>query len=330
LDAGKENLKVQRWVVITAIVMFLVKITAYFLTRSVAILTDALESTVNVVAGLIGWYSLYVSAKPPDQDHPYGHGKAEFISAAVEGTLIVIAGVFILAEATNNFINPTKLYQLDTGLYLVAATAVVNFAIGYISIRKGKKNNSPALIASGKHLQSDTWSTVGIIAGLILIYVTGKVWLDSLVAAIFACIIIFTGYRIIRSSLAGIMDEADKELLQQMVNYLNENRRENWIDLHNLRVIKYGGVLHVDCHLTVPWYLNVLEAHVEVDALSELIRSRYGESLELFVHTDGCLEFSCSHCTKDNCYVRRRPFEQRIPWTLENVIANKKHSLTEL
>jgi divalent metal cation (Fe/Co/Zn/Cd) transporter len=134
----------------------------------------------------------------------------------------------------------------------------------------------------------------------------------------------------VRSSVAGIMDEADKKLLGELVSYLNDNRRENWIDLHNLRVIKYGGVLHVDCHLTVPWYLNVLEAHAEVDALSELIRTKFGESLELFVHTDGCLEFSCSHCNKENCYVRRRPFEKRIPWTLENVIPNKKHSLTDL
>jgi cation diffusion facilitator family transporter len=330
LDPRKENLQLQKWVVIIALLLFGVKVTAYFLTRSVAILTDALESTVNVLAGIIGWYSLYVSSKPRDKDHPYGHGKAEFISAAVEGTLVVIAGIVILIEATDNFIHPRPLEQLNTGLILVAVTAVINFIIGYISIRKGRKNNSPALIASGKHLQSDTWSTAGIIAGLVLIVITGKAWLDSVVAIIFAGIIVFTGYRIVRSSLAGIMDEADKELLEKMVEYLNQNRRENWIDLHNLRVIKYGGLLHVDCHLTVPWYLNVLEAHVEVDALSQLIRAKYGESLELFVHTDGCLEFSCSHCTKDNCYVRRRPFEKRIPWTLENVLANKKHQLTDL
>lgn len=330
LDPRKENLRVQKWVVIAAIVLFAVKITAYLITRSVAILTDALESTVNVVAGLIGWYSLYVSAKPRDQDHPYGHGKAEFISAAVEGTLIVIAGIVIIIEAVIAFIHPHPLMQLDKGLLLVAATALINFIVGHISIKKGKKNNSPALIASGRHLHSDTWSTIGILAGLALIFITGKVWLDSLVAIIFAVFIIFTGYKIIRSSLAGIMDEADKKLLGELVSYLNEHRRENWIDLHNLRVIKYGGVLHVDCHLTVPWYLNVLEAHVEVDELSRLIRNRFGESLELFVHTDGCLEFSCRHCNKDNCYVRRRPFEQRVPWTLENVIPNKKHSLTDL
>ena len=330
MDPRKENLQVQRWVVITAIVLFGVKITAYLITRSVAILTDALESTVNVVAGLIGWYSLYVSSKPRDQDHPYGHGKAEFISAAVEGTLIVIAGIIIIIEAVDHFIHPQPLAELDKGLILVAITAAINFIVGYICIRKGKTNNSPALIASGKHLHSDTWSTVGILAGLALIVITGKNWLDSVVAIIFACVIIFTGYRIIRTSLAGIMDEADKKLLIELVTYLNQNRRENWIDLHNLRVIKYGGVLHVDCHLTVPWYLNVLEAHTEVDALTQLIRTKFGESMEFFVHTDGCLEFSCRHCNKDNCYVRRRPFEQRIAWTLENVIANKKHSLTDL
>jgi cation diffusion facilitator family transporter len=330
LDPRKENLQIQKVVVITAVVLFAIKVVAYLITASVAILTDALESTVNVVAGLIGLYSLYVSAKPRDQDHPYGHGKAEFLSAAVEGTLIVIAGIVIIVESVDSFIHPRPLRELDKGLVLVALTAIVNFTVGYISIRKGKKNNSLALIASGKHLQSDTYSTLGIVAGLILIYVTGKIWLDSAVAMLFALIIIYTGYKIIRSSVAGIMDEADKELLSTLVNYLNANRRENWIDLHNLRVIKYGGVLHVDCHLTVPWYLNVLEAHVEVDELSKLIRTRFGESLELFVHTDGCLEFSCSHCNKDNCYVRRRPFEQRIPWTLENVVPNKKHSLTDL
>jgi len=330
LDPRKENLQIQKWVVIAAVILFGIKVAAYFITRSVAILTDALESTVNVVAGLIGLYSLYISAKPRDTDHPYGHGKVEFISAAVEGTLIVIAGIVILIEATNTFIHPQPLLQLDKGLILVAFTAVVNFIIGFITVRKGRKNNSPALVASGKHLLSDTWSTVGIIGGLILIYVTGKVWLDSVVAAIFAMAIIYTGYKIIRSSVAGIMDEADKDLLSRLVAYLNENRRENWIDLHNLRVIKYGGVLHVDCHLTVPWYLNVLEAHEEVDALSQLIRTRFGESLELFVHTDGCLEFSCSHCNKDNCYVRRRPFEKRVPWTLENVVPDKKHELTDL
>lgn len=307
--------------------LFLIKIVAYFLTRSVAILTDALESTVNVIAGFIGLYSLFVAAKPRDENHPYGHGKAEFLSAAVEGTLIGVAGLFIIYEAIDNLLHPRQLQRLDYGIILVAFTALVNYALGTYSIRKGKKNNSLALVASGRHLQSDTYSTLGIIVGLLLIYLTDIHWIDGAVAILFGILLIVTGYRILRHSIAGIMDEADQELLLKMVDVLNKNRRENWIDLHNLRVIKYGGQLHVDCHLTVPWYFNVHEAHREIDALSDLIRREFGSTLELFVHSDGCLDFSCPICTKQDCTVRRKPFEQKVPWTMENVSLNKKHQL---
>jgi len=327
LNSGRENLRIQKLVVTVAVVLFIIKIVAFWVTQSVAILTDALESTVNVIAGFIGLYSLYVAAKPRDENHPYGHGKAEFLSAAVEGTLILIAGMVIIYESIDNFIHPHALQKLDQGIILVAATAVINFVVGYISIKKGTKNNSLALIASGKHLQSDTYSTLGIILGLVLIRITKLIWLDSVVAIIFAFIIIYTGYRILRHSLAGIMDEADRELLLKMLAVLNANRRENWIDLHNLRVIKYGGQLHIDCHLTVPWYLNVVEAHKEVEELGKLIKREFGNVIELFVHTDPCLDFSCSICLKADCSVRKRPFEKNIEWTLQNVLADKKHSL---
>jgi divalent metal cation (Fe/Co/Zn/Cd) transporter len=123
------------------------------------------------------------------------------------------------------------------------------------------------------------------------------------------------------------MDEADEELLEKMVRVLNANRKENWVDLHNLRVIKYGSTLHVDCHLTVPWYQNVHEAHAEIDALASLIRREFGESLELFVHCDGCLYVQCPICSKPDCPVRHHPFERKIEWSLENIISNKKHQL---
>lgn len=303
------------------------KLVAWYLTGSVAILTDALESTVNVVAGLIGIYSLYVSAKPKDTDHPYGHGKAEFLSAAIEGTLISVAGIIIVYEAINNLIHPHPIQALDYGIWIVAATAVINYVTGSICISTGKKNNSLALMASGKHLQSDTYSTVGIIAGLVLLYFVKLWWIDSAVAILFAFIIMFTGYKIVRTSVAGIMDEADTTLLEKLVVMLNANRRPNWIDVHNLRIIKYGGTIHLDCHLTVPWYLNVHQAHEEIDALSALVKNEYGESMELFVHSDGCLDFSCSVCTKDDCTVRQHPFEQKIEWTMDNIVSNKKHSV---
>ena len=327
MQASKHNIKVQQLVAVVSISLFIVKIIAWYLTASVAILTDALESIVNVVAGLIGLYSLYVSAKPRDYDHPYGHGKVEFISAAIEGTLISVAGLIIIYEAINNLVHPHTIKKLDHGIILIAITAVVNYLTGILCVRTGKKNNSLALVASGKHLQSDTWSTLGIIVGLVLILLTGISWLDSAVAMLFALIIIFTGYKIVRSSVAGIMDEADVELLKKMVGMLNNNRKENWIDLHNLRIIKYGGTIHVDCHLTVPWFLNVHEAHKEIDALAALVKNEYGESVELFVHSDGCLDFSCPICTKKDCAVRKHAFEKKVEWTMENVSRNTKHHL---
>ena len=123
------------------------------------------------------------------------------------------------------------------------------------------------------------------------------------------------------------MDEADMDLLKKMVVMLNKSRKTNWVDLHNLRIIKYGGTIHVDCHLTVPWYLNVHEAHKEIDELSRLVKTEYGEAVELFVHSDGCLDFSCAICIKTDCNVRKHPFEKKIEWTMENIARNTKHQL---
>ena len=215
-----SNLRLQRWIAIASAILLIAKFTAFYLTHSVSILTDALESIVNVIAGFIGLYSLYVAAKPRDMDHPYGHGKAEFISAAVEGTLILSAGLLIIYNAVKNLIYPVPINDLDLGIYLVAGTAVVNWLLGALSLRQGKKNNSLALIASGKHLQTDTYSTIAIILGLLLISYTHYLWIDGVVAICFGVFIIYTGYKIVRSSLAGIMDEADLILLEKMVSIL--------------------------------------------------------------------------------------------------------------
>ena len=323
----QQNLRLQKIITGIGILLFVMKVIAWYLTGSVAILTDALESTVNVIAGLIGVYSLYVSAKPKDQDHPYGHGKAEFLSAAVEGTLITIAGFIIIYEALNNLIHPHLVKKLDAGILLLAITGVINYAAGFICISTGKKNNSLVLVASGKHLQTDTYSTIGIIMGLVLLYIFKLWWIDSAVAILFAFIIMFTGYKIIRSSVSGIMDEADATLINKMVVMLNENRKENWIDLHNLRIIKYGGTLHIDCHLTIPWYLNINEANLEIDALSDIVKKELGNSMELFVHSDGCNDFSCRLCSKQNCNFRQHTLEKKIEWTIENISLDNNHRL---
>jgi cation diffusion facilitator family transporter len=327
LNPSNKNIQIQKWVAALSVILLLTKLAAYYLTHSVSILTDALESIVNVVAGFIGLYSLYLSAKPRDEDHPYGHGKAEFLSASIEGSMIFIAGILILYKSFDTLLHPRQIQKLDIGILLIGISAVANFIMGSLCVRTGNKNNSLALIASGKHLQSDTYSTIGILVGLGLIYFTHINWVDSLVAIIFGILILFTGYKIVRKSIAGIMDEVDLELLNKLVDTLNKNRRVNWIDLHNLRIIKYGSLLHLDCHVTVPWYLNVNEAHAEIEALGQLVREEFGNSLELFVHSDGCEEFSCRICDKLDCPVRKHLLEKKVQWTVENISTDHKHTV---
>jgi cation diffusion facilitator family transporter len=315
-------------VLIISVALLIAKVVAYYLTNSVSILTDALEAIVNVVAGLLGLYSLYISAKPKDTDHPYGHGKIEFLSAAAEGLMISVAGAMIMVEAIRQFMDPHPLTKLDVGMILISVTAVINFITGALCLRVGKKNNSLALLASGRHLQSDTYSTVGVLAGLFLLYLTGIIWIDSAVAFAFSIFILYTGFRIIRTSVAGIMDERDNALLEELADVLDKQRSKNWVDLHNLRIIKYGSTLHVDCHLTVPWYLNVHEAHDEVDKLGAIARKKFNHTIELFVHADGCLPISCPICIKDDCPVRHHPLERRVPWTVHNIQLDLKHQVT--
>lgn len=324
----KENLSFQKKLTVITALLFIVKVAAYLFTHSIAILTDTLEYTINVIAGIISLYSLYLSAQPKDHNHPYGHGKAEFVSAAVEGILMIMSCVIIVYEAINSyFFQPHILHKLDYGIFLVAFTAIVNFVSGYYAVRKGKKNNTLTLIATGKHMQSDSYGTLGIAAGLALLYFTGMWWLDSAISILFAVLIFVTGYTVLRSSIAGIMDEADEVLLADVVQYLDEHRRENWMDIHNLRIIKYGSILHLDCHATIPWYFNINQGHEEVKALEDMIRENFGEHVEMFVHTDGCLPLSCSICIKQDCTVRQHELVKRIKWDVANVSFNGKHSV---
>ena len=326
MTIANENFQIQKKLTAITVLLFAIKIAAWYVTHSVAILTDALEYTINVIAGFISLYSLFLSAKPKDENHPYGHGKVEFLSAAIEGILMIVSSFLIIYEAINNLQHPHSLKRLDYGIMLVGLTAMVNYALGYYAIKTGKKNNSLALLATGKHLQSDTYATGGIILALVVMYFTGYSWIDSIVAMIFSVIIILTGYRILRSSVAGIMDEADRELLDDVIDYLNSKRRENWMDIHNLRIIKYGSVLHLDCHLTVPWYFNVKQGHSEVKALDNMVKDNFGESVEMFVHMDDCLYSQCPICVKHDCPVRQHPFVKKVEWTAANILSNQKHT----
>ena len=322
-----QNLTLQRTIAMAAVILLIVKGLAWWLTHSVAILTDALEGIVNVMASALGLYSISLSAKPKDNEHPYGHGKIEFISAGVEGMLISIAGLFIFYNAILSLRNPAPLEKLDVGILLIIFSGLVNYVLGRASKRMGEKNQSAVLKSSAAHLLSDVYSTIGLVAGLLLMWLTKIYWIDAVVAMIFAIVILYTGFKIIRSSVSGIMDEADEKLLGDLVEKLDNNRRTNWIDLHNMRIIKYGAVLHIDCHLTVPWYFNVSEAHQEVDIFSDLARNFFGESLELFVHSDACQPTSCAICQKFDCDVRKESFQKQIEWKTDNVRQNLKHDI---
>lgn len=303
------------------------KFTAYFLTHSNTILTDALESIINVAAGMFALYSLYLSSKPKDQDHPYGHGKVEFLSAGFEGVLIIIAGVVIISKSVVAFFHPRELEHLDWGLVIVVASGIINYALGFFLHKAGKDHGSLTLQADGEHLKSDAYSSAGILVGLILIYFTGWAWLDNVVAIIFGFVIIYTGVKLSRKSVAGIMDEADIEAIASIAKVLEDNRQTEWIDVHNLRIIQYGSKLHVDCHVTLPWYYTLEEAHRQVDKIDAVVESKHSSQTEFFIHTDPCISAQCKVCQIADCPVRQEAFKYKVEWTKETVLQNKRHGL---
>jgi len=324
---SKQNLKIQYFVTALTIVVFILKVVTYVLTHSLSVLSDTLESVVNIVATLVGSYSLFIASKPKDKDHPYGHGKAEFVSAAFQGSLIVGIGCLIIYKAIDSFIHPVSLHNLNNGIWLLVIIAVINLATALVLNGIGKKNKSLAIISSGKLFKIDFFTTASVAIGIILLLITGYEKIDAFIALFLGIYVIYDGYKIVRQSLAGIMDEADMELLEEVITEINSSRNPKWIDLHNLRVIKYGTLMHIDCHLTVPWYYNVNDAHSAVDDFTQLIKNKFGDTVEFYIHTDGCMPFSCPICTIEACEKRKSPFEKRLDWNLENVLLDSKHRL---
>ncbi|WP_344824337.1 cation diffusion facilitator family transporter [Rurimicrobium arvi] len=323
------TLRIQRLIALCSVLLFAGKMWAWYLTHSVAIFTDALESTVNVITGFIGWYSLSLASRPSDENHPYGHGKAEYVSAALEGALVLIAGIMIIYEAVDAFLFPHPLSRLDSGMILTAITGVINFLLGVYALRVARQHRSMTVEAAATHLKSDAYSTFAMVAGLLIVRLSGWAWLDQVIAMVFGVIIIVTGYKVLRKSLGGIMDEADEALLDEVIAVLNEHRRPAWIDLHNLRSIQYGSVLHIDAHLTLPWYYSVQQAGEEIHHMEEVVRAHFGGKVECFVHIDACKPFSCAICTMPDCAVRQHSLVHRIEWNRAVAMENRQHRLNE-
>lgn len=303
------------------------KFTAYFHTHSVAILSDSLESIINVVAGSFACYSIYLTHRPRDLNHPYGHGKVEFFSIGFEGSMIFIAGCLILFEAADHFIHPQQLSRLGNGIALIAITGGLNWVLGLYLRRQGRRLPSITIEGNGQHILTDAWSSLGLLAALFAIHLTSLVWIDPLASLLLGILILVKGYSLIRKSVSGLMDETDMKKIDQIVEILETNRRPQWIDIHNMRVQQYGNNFHVDCHITMPYYYTLEQVHREIKDVAAIADSnnREGE-MEFFIHTDPCVEGSCKYCLLNSCSVRRHPFIRSVRWTRENVMPNVKHT----
>ncbi|SHN12256.1 cation diffusion facilitator family transporter [Cyclobacterium lianum] len=324
MNSEKQRLII--WSVVISLLLLVIKFYSFYITGSNAILTDAMESIVNVVASCFALYSVYLSALPKDSNHPYGHGKIEFFSAGIEGTLIIIAGIFIIYQAIVGLIFPKELKDLPIGMGLVGFSGIINGVLGFFLQKKGKSLNSITLEADGRHLVTDALSSFVLIAGIGIIYFSGWIMLDSIISMAFAVFILFNGYYLVRRSVAGLMDESNPKAIGQTVKILNQSRKENWIDIHNMRVQQYGGDSHIDLHLTLPYYFDLIRVHDEVHEVEEVLEQNLPGYVEVFVHADPCLPDSCCHyCQVKDCAVRKHPRTKKIKWTAHNMAKNQKH-----
>jgi cation diffusion facilitator family transporter len=319
--------RIQRYIAFLSLVLFAAKMMAWWLTHSVTVLTDALEGIVNMVAGFLGLFSVILAARPRDTNHPYGHGKAEFITSAVEGTLIIVAGCVIIYEAIHQLMLPHTLEHLNAGLMIIAAAGLCNYLAGRYAVAQGRQHHSMVLESAGSHLLTDAYSTIAVIIGITILLLTNNhwPWLDSLVALCFAIITIRTGYKVLRRSLSGMMDEMDMGMLEKVIKVLQQNRKDQWVDLHNLRVIQYGSLMHIDAHLTLPWYQQVADADKEIHALETLIQSHFSNRVELFIHIDSCMPYQCKLCAMPDCPERKEQFASQLEWRIDNIWADAKH-----
>lgn len=308
-----------------SIVLMLAKFGAYFITHSNAILTDAAESIVNVLASSFAFYSIYLATLPKDENHPYGHGKVEFFSAFVEGVLIAIAGLIIAFKSGYDLIFPKEIHQLLEGATIIGATGLVNMVVGFYLIRTGKQHRSVTLEADGKHLLTDAVTSGGLVIGILLIKATGIFMLDSVISILLGIYIVYSGYKLTRKSVGGLMDESNVDLVTDIVAILQGNRQEEWIDVHNLRAQQYGADLHIDCHITLPYYFDLNRVHKEISDIDDMINGHGAHTTELFIHADPCIPECCNYCKISNCPVRSEAYTGEIEWTVENTTKNKKH-----
>lgn len=301
------------------LLMLLGKASAYFITGSAAILSDALESVVHVAATGMALFSVTLSAKPADRSHPYGHGKVEFFSAGIEGGLIVVAAIAIYVEVIRGLIEGRVLQSLNLGVIVIGAASAINLLLGAYLIHIGRTRRSLTLVANGKHVLTDSYTSIGVFVGVLLVKWTGLQWFDPLVAVAVATNIVWTGWRLMRHSVAGLMDEADEDALAKVANRLQVDRRPGWIDVHRLRLFKSGETHHIDFHMTVPRYWDIAQGHDTEEHVEAAVKDAFEGFAEVIVHLDPCMPNCCSSCSVSPCPVREAPAGGQTLWTVEHV-----------
>ena len=288
MQAGALVRKLAFWSIPLSFGVLGLKLVAWWVTGSVALLSDGLESTVNVVAAFIAYFVIRYAQKPADDDHQFGHHKAEYISAVVEGVLIVVAALLIVQEAWGGLFNPRLPEAPALGLAINAAAGVINAIWATILIRIGKRHASPALAADGHHIMSDVVTSAGVLVGLVLALLTGYAILDPLLAILVAINILFQGSKVILHSLGGLMDRAVEPEEDEAIKKAIAEHSGGVIGVHDLRTRRAGAAAFIDFHVVVPAVMTVREAHDICDRLEDAIRDVIpGASLAIHVEPEG-------------------------------------------
>jgi cation diffusion facilitator family transporter len=305
---------------VVATLMLAAKYQAYRMTGSTAVLSDALESIVNVLAAVFALGGLLFAGRPADRNHPYGHGKIEFFSAAFEGGLIAFASILIVYEAIRSLVAGPDVRQIGLGLLIVLGSALVNLALGLYLLRTGRRYVSLTLIADGQHVLADVWTSAGIIVGLGLVRLTGRAWLDPVIALLVALWLMATGFRLVRHAAGGLLDEEDPLLLKRVLDALQKYVGGGVIRVHHLRAIRSGRFQHVEAHLVVPEFWSVERAHDLSEDVATRVMRDLGVEGEMVFHTDPCHRIYCAVCDLADCPIRREPFLKQTPLTLEEAV----------
>lgn len=272
------------WTVAVALVVLGLKFVAYLITGSVALYSDALESVVNVAAALAAFIALRVAALPADQNHPYGHTKAEYFSAVAEGVLIVLAALSIGREAIGGLMNPRELDAPYAGLLVNAGAGVINMLWAGLLLRAGAELRSPALLADGRHLKTDVLTSVGVLLGLLAAKLTGLSWLDPVMALLVAVNILWSGFGLMRESVGGLMDAAVDPQTEKGIRRIMSEHGDGALEMHDLRTRHAGRLAFIEFHMVVPGEMSVQQAHTICDRLEDAIRAEIpGSSITIHV-----------------------------------------------